>query len=282
MAEKTLKETSHLWRAPDIGEIELLKAHYITHTFPRHTHDGYVIGVIEHGAEAFNYRGELHVATAGEIVVVNPGEVHTGHSHEEGGWIYRTLYPSIDLLQRIDKELPGDRGDYPVFPQPVISDRQTAELLRRMHATLEKSESALERQTIFTDALARFISRHAAPARELPDVGSEHGAVKTAREYIEDAYFENITLRQLADLVNLSPYYLTRVFKKTTGLPPHEYLTQVRISRAREMLKNGEPIVSAAMDAGFVDQSHFTRIFKKFVGVTPGQYSRGKRGARGA
>ncbi|MCP4688540.1 MAG: helix-turn-helix transcriptional regulator, partial [Desulfobacterales bacterium] len=64
--------------------------------------------------------------------------------------------------------------------------------------------------------------------------------------------------------------------------PPHEYLTQVRIARAREMLKNGESIVSAAMDAGFVDQSHFTRIFKKFVGVTPGQYSRGKRGARGA
>ncbi len=263
-----------MWRAPDIGKIELLKAHYITHTFPRHTHDGYVIGVIEHGAEAFNYRGALHVAVAGEIVVVNPGEVHTGHSYEEGGWIYRTFYPSIDLLRGIDGELPGDRGEYPVFPNPVISDGETAAMLRRMHGALETSNSALERQTLFTDALARFISRHASPGRELPEAGSEPRAVKMAREYIHENYFENISLRRLADLVNLSPYYLTRVFKKNTGLPPHEYLTQIRIERVREMLANGEPIVSAALEAGFVDQSHLTRIFKKFVGVTPGQYSR--------
>lgn len=274
MVEKALKEKSYMWRAPDIGKVDLLKAHYITHEFPRHTHDGYVIGVIEHGAEAFNYRGELHVAAAGEIVVVNPGEVHTGHSYEEGGWIYRTFYPSIDLLRRIDRELPGNRGDYPVFPKAVISDPETAALLRRMHATLETSDSALERQSFFTDALARFISRHASPAGELPAAGEEHRAVKLAREYIDDAYFENISLQHLADLVNLSPYYLTRVFKKAMGLPPHEYLTQIRIQKVREMLRRGEPIVSAAMEAGFVDQSHLTRIFKKIVGVTPGQYSR--------
>lgn len=53
----------------------------------RHTHDGYVIGVIEWGW--------------GQIVVINPDEVHTGHSGSEKGWTYRMMYPDADILKKL-------------------------------------------------------------------------------------------------------------------------------------------------------------------------------------
>jgi AraC-like DNA-binding protein len=83
---------------------------------------------------------------------------------------------------------------------------------------------------------------------------------------------ENPSLEQLSALAGLSQYHLVRVFRQETGLPPHTYLTQTRIERAKEQLQAGEPIAAVAATTGFADQSHFTKRFKRIVGVTPGQY----------
>ncbi|WP_322742552.1 AraC family ligand binding domain-containing protein [Gloeocapsopsis crepidinum] len=68
-------------------------------------HETFVIGVIEQGAEAFSYHGEKHVAFAGSVVVINPGEVHTGSAASlEVGWTYRMLYPDVKRLQQATSE----------------------------------------------------------------------------------------------------------------------------------------------------------------------------------
>jgi AraC-like DNA-binding protein len=92
------------------------------------------------------------------------------------------------------------------------------------------------------------------------------------REYLEAQYTENISLDAIARIANLSPFYLIRTFRKCTGLPPHEYLTQIRIARAKTLLAQGNAISQVADNTGFADQSHLTRYFKRIVGVTPGQY----------
>lgn len=63
------------WHDATLNNLELLHATYVTHTFAPHTHEGYVIGVIEQGAEQFAYRRSQHVAPAGSIVFINPGEM---------------------------------------------------------------------------------------------------------------------------------------------------------------------------------------------------------------
>jgi AraC-like DNA-binding protein len=83
---------------------------------------------------------------------------------------------------------------------------------------------------------------------------------------------ENISLAELASFAYLSRFHLIRVFKKHTGLPPHAYLEQIRVNRAKELLKSGMPIIDTAYELGFVDQSHLTKTFKKFAGTTPGQF----------
>ena len=83
-------ERAKFWRS---SGVDLLHATYVTHSFAPHSHQGYAIGVISRGAERFRYQGATHQATVGSVVVVNPGEVHTGHAATPEGWTYRMFYP---------------------------------------------------------------------------------------------------------------------------------------------------------------------------------------------
>lgn len=107
--------------------------------------------------------------------------------------------------------------------------------------------------------------------------GRERPAIRAAREYIETHYAEAISIAGLAALVSLSPYHFARVFGREVGLPPHTYLETIRIRNARQSLDRGDTVVSAALSAGFVDQSHLTHRFKRFLGITPGKYAKRNR-----
>ena len=265
-------EKVKFWQAQDIGQLDLLHATYITHAFSRHIHNGYAIGVIEKGAETFYYRGKTYVAPAGHIVVINPGEVHTGQALTDAGWTYRMLYPEVDLVQQAAQEVSGRWRNFPNFPQPVIQDDALVPVIRNLHLTLEQSSSALERETHFVSALVQLIARHADGKPRLLPVSKAHKGVLRAQEYLRVHYPENISLEQLANIAELSPFHFTRVFRQMVGLPPHTYLTQIRIEQAKTLLTQGYPIVQTALDTGFTDQSHLTKRFKSIVGVTPGQY----------
>jgi AraC-like DNA-binding protein len=267
-------ETSKFWHAQDIGNLELLRATYITHAFSRHVHEGFAIGVIERGAETFYYRGATHVAPAGTIVVINPGEVHTGEAVDETGWTYRMLYPEVALLRQAASEASGRPRDIPFFPNPVIRDDYLTGLIRKLHFTLEKSDSALERQSHFLEAFIQLILRHADNRPVLPPLSGAHPGIRRARAFLEAHYTQNVSLEQLSGIVGVSSFHLTRLFRETVGLPPHAYLNQVRIFQAKKLLTLGQPIAEVAFETGFADQSHLTRHFKRIVGVTPGQYSK--------
>jgi AraC-like DNA-binding protein len=85
---------------------------------------------------------------------------------------------------------------------------------------------------------------------------------------VEAYYDANISLSELAALVQLSPFYFARAFQEEIGLPPHAYLETVRITRARDLLLRGVPIADASAAVGYGDQSHFTHRFKRQLGMT--------------
>jgi AraC-like DNA-binding protein len=273
----TEQEQARLWRAHDLGNLEVLQASYTKHSFARHTHEEFMIGVIEGGGCEFYYRGDTHIALAGSIVLINPGEVHDGSGAETARLVYRALYPAVDVLQRIASEFAGKHQGVPYFTTPVVQDDQANALLRSLHALLETPASALERESQFCLVFAQLIARYAEKRPQARRVGKEHQAVRLIREYLEAQYAEQVTLAQLASLANLSSYHLLRVVHAELGLPPHAYLTQVRITQAKKLLRLGVPIPQAALETGFVDQSHLTRHFKRQVGVTPGQYALGSK-----
>lgn len=80
------------------------------------------------------------------------------------------------------------------------------------------------------------------------------------------------TLAELADISGMSRYQLIRAIRAVTGMTPHVYQINVRITQARRLLQAGHSIIDISYQLGFADQSHFQRVFKDYTGVTPGCY----------
>jgi len=88
-----------------------------------------------------------------------------------------------------------------------------------------------------------------------------------------------ITLEELAGECELSRSHFARAFRKTTGRPPHRWLLEQRVERARDLLLDSQlPLAEIAVLCGFADQSHFTRAFARATGVAPGEWRRQRRG----
>jgi AraC family transcriptional regulator len=99
-------------------------------------------------------------------------------------------------------------------------------------------------------------------------------AVALATAFIHENYPRDIGLADLAQAAHLSPFHLSRLFKKATGRTPHQYLVEVRVNSARSLLTAGagsRSLADIAAAVGFADQSHLTRHFKRVLGVTPKQ-----------
>ena len=267
------KEQAVMWRASELGNLEVLRATYITHTFARHAHETFTLGLIEAGVGGFQTRKGTHVAHASDIFIIHPDEVHNGYAVAEMGWTYRVLYPESALLQQIASEEQTYTNSTPFFSQTIISDDRLRYLLLSLHHLLEQPSDRLARETYLHWTCAHLLTHYATHALQTTNVGQEHRAVAQIRDYLHTHVSENISLQTLAEKVGLHPSYLIRMFHTHVGLPPHAYLTQIRIQQAKALLLQDVPLPQVALEIGFADQSHFTRHFRHLVGVTPGTYA---------
>lgn len=95
------------------------------------------------------------------------------------------------------------------------------------------------------------------------------------KEYISEHLQEEITVSQIGEVIHLSPDYMTKVFKKETGMTIKEYMIKKRMKRAKDLLRNTEMTVSAvAAETGYDNLSYFVRLFRSYYGVTPKQYQK--------
>ncbi len=266
------REQVHISLPPEAPGLELLRARFLTRSFPRHSHEGYGVGVIEAGALRFSYRGETLVAPPGRINTVNPDEVHTGHSASDAGWTYRMFYFSPEFLRRMAEEIAGRPAPLPFFTSGVIEDPGLAGLLGLVHGLHSDAPAPrLARETLLLSAFARLLARHTYAPESLPRLGPEHAAVARVKDFLRAHLDQDLALPDLARVGNLSPFHFIRVFARHTGLTPHAWLMQLRARKARELLLRGRPIAAVAAEAGFADQSHLNKTFKRLLGFTPGQ-----------
>lgn len=93
------------------------------------------------------------------------------------------------------------------------------------------------------------------------------------KEHIDANLDSGLQITELAEVAGLSISHFARCFRKSVGVPPHTYVKQQRVARAREMLSaTNLPVAEIALVLGFSDQSHFTRRFREIAGVPPGAY----------
>ena len=269
-------EVARYWRHAAVEGVDLLRARFVTHRYGRHAHETYTFGLIEAGVEEFEYGGSLLRAGAGSIALLNPDVVHTGQAATPAGWRYRVLYPQVSVVTDVAAEL-GWRTGTPQFPQTVHYDPVTAALLRSAHQAAEHGDQ-LASSTLLRTSLAGLLRAHAAggpaPGQDAGPVNRAPAAVSAVTDLLHERLTDPPSLAELAAMTGLSQFALLRAFRAQTGLPPHAYLNQLRVRRARLLLDGGRPPADVAAQVGFADQAHLTRHFKRVVGVPPAAYQR--------
>jgi AraC-like DNA-binding protein len=246
-------------------------AHIVTQQFVRHAHAHHVVALVECGALAFSYRGTERVASAGQVVLVNAGEPHTGRAFDDEGCTYWSLAVEPDTVAAVSSALGIPDGDRLRFGDAVLDDRALWWRLARTRNAACTGPSPDEVCTRARDALAWLVTHHMAPAAPHR---AERTHVRRAREHLETHYHAPVSLRTLSVLVGRSPFQLARAFHADVGMSPHVYLEQCRVRAACTLLLEGERLSDVAYATGFPDQAHFTRRFKGIMGVTPGAYVR--------
>ncbi|MCP3924151.1 MAG: AraC family transcriptional regulator [Desulfobacterales bacterium] len=270
-----LKEWKKFIYIKSLGGLEVLHARFYKHSFGKHFHDGYAFGAILDGSETYFYNKNKHIAKTGSIVVVNPGEIHTGHaSNVKDGWYYFMFYPTPALIKKAlgDLEYPDK---LPFFKESVLQDNQLFWKIVEFKRSLHISSGDLAVESCFLEIIDHFIKKYADFSYSGRDLGNVCKKMDYIREKIDSDFTENLSLEQLSHDINISPYALMRQFKKKTGISPYLYQSNLRIRNAKNLLVKGYPLVEAALESGFHDQSHLTKHFKKWIGVTPGDYIKG-------
>jgi AraC-like DNA-binding protein len=255
-------------------DLRLLEAHYVRHAYPRHSHDYYVICLIDSGRQSFLHEGRQYFTPPGGVILINPGAVHTGQAADPLGFTMRCLYPTVAQMQAAVFGLTGRHQELTSFTRARVDDPWAYSHLSALHTALSDGAGALECESRFTWTLAQLISRYGEVPGRQPAPGREREAVRRARCLIDERFAEGVSLAEIAAHVALSPFHLLRAFRAEFGLPPHAYLDSVRIRHAERLIALGKPLAQVSAETGFSSQSHLTHRFKRLIGVTPGQYAR--------
>lgn len=192
------------------------------------------------------------------MVPVRLGERLIGYL--QTGQVFRKA-PTEGQFERVS-ELMAERG--------VEVDRQE---LRQAYFTTRtisarQHESIVKLLSIFAQHLA-ILSNQVMVRQE----NAEPPVITKAKKYIEEHQTEDISLGDVAGAVNTSAFYFCKMFRKVTGLNFTEYVTRLRIERAKNLLLNPNLRISEiAFEVGFQSLTHFNRVFKKILGQAPTQY----------
>jgi AraC-like DNA-binding protein len=265
-------------RDPSLQHIELRYSQYSMPVFHRHNHDAYSIGLVTQGSTQFHLVLEEVSAipvTCGDLVLINPGEVHACNPENGSPFSYYMLYIQPDYVSRLLAEV-TDQAIQPYrFPVPLIKDAVIRRKFEEMCRSMLAGDSRLEIESEIHEVIISIVEKCSRSPGPEQAYSTSPEAIQTGYRYLQEHLAENISLQELAGLCALSPFHFLRSFRRQYGLPPHTCQLQMRINHARQLLVSGRSIAETAAEVGFADQSHFSRKFRSLVGATPRQYQSG-------
>lgn len=276
MARVDLRNSSRYWRDPRVPGLSCLVADFTSHDYAPHSHEAFVVAVTEAGGAEFKSRGRTDEAKASTLLVFNPDEPHSGRMGWSQRWLYRGLYLTSPAIETLKTALGLEMTAY--FTRNSFHDPDLIGAFLDLHRVLDEGNDPLEERELLLRSFGALIRRHAAGEPRLAQPARDQTKAAHICEIMRERHAEELTLEQLGAEVGLTPFQLIALFKRSTGLTPHAYLTQLRLKAAIAALGRGATIAAAAFDAGFYDQSALTRHFKRAYGITPLQWVRAATG----
>ncbi|WP_088153842.1 helix-turn-helix transcriptional regulator [Achromobacter xylosoxidans] len=254
--------SQHIWHCGAGLPGDVLIADLRAYSYAPHFHDAWSIGAIAQGRCAFTVHGEPQAAGEGDLVVIAPGQVHTGGT-SDAPLGYRMAY--IDPAWFRNHELALYAGGA-ALAGPVIRDAALCQAW--LDALTPDPIADPERRERISAALFGLLAAHAQASPAAADDEPDVCALLRARMALDPACAPDLEALALAQDRHRTT--LVKQFARRYGLPPLAWLRNWRVARARVLLRDGLALADAAHAVGFADQAHLTRVFKQVYGSTPG------------
>jgi AraC-like DNA-binding protein/mannose-6-phosphate isomerase-like protein (cupin superfamily) len=258
-----------LWRSEKLFNIDFGSYSLSHHHFSRHFHDHYVIELVVKGVDSFYCDGKNYTAENNQLVLINPGEVHTGNTVSDTPLQYYSLYPDKEALQQVAASLNITLPEDFYFQRSLLDQSLLTQKFRLLFDSLSSASGSLQQQEVFFDCMYELLQLSGCNNDQSISNHQKDSRVQFLIDFICSHYKEDISLQQLADLARLNPFHLVRLFKKSVGVSPYDYLLIVRAEHAKQLLRKGFKVQDAASESGFYDSSHFNRMFYKIAGTSP-------------
>lgn len=268
------------WKNEACPELLFSSTSYERFHFENHFHNYYTVIRIRQGInEGFTGKTGYRIGS-GSILAINPAAIHAGHSFGQDRLFFESVLFDDLLLKEVTSLLeittPGDL----LFQHDPISDPILLELLDdllRLSRIEHAGKSVFAAKLLFFE---RLISCYCLGPGQSKGA-RQRAYLKRARAYLTEHYKEPVTLGQLASHAGISPYHLSREFKRNFRQTPFEFLRNFRIEKSKEALVKEKLIIEIACELGFFDHSHFIKCFYRNSGTTPSAYKRLHPSARG-
>ncbi|GCE06933.1 helix-turn-helix domain-containing protein [Dictyobacter aurantiacus] len=262
------------WNALDIAEVIHPHDDFVLPAIPRHV---LVVNLGSPSQIREQYVGRQGLLKTGNLVIMPAGAPSNWHLEREEEVRHLHLYLSPTLIQNIAASADVNPDRVELIDTIGVFDPQIESIALSLLAEL-RSEGLGGK--LYVESLATMLGiqllRHHSSLQQPSLATSAHLARTTLRpaiNYIEEHLAEDLSLSDIAAVVHLSPYHFARLFKESTGLPPHRYVIQRRIERAKLLMTTTNwSFTTIAHAVGFSNESHLALHFKRLTGLAPRTY----------
>jgi AraC-like DNA-binding protein len=253
---------------PALNGLERLQAWFHGYAYDWHRHDTYAVGVTLEGVQTFDCHRATYNSLPGQVIVLHPDEPHNGRAGLVTGFGYRMLYiePS-----RIREAL--DIRSLPFVSQIVFNDAALARTILAAFEAFPQPLHELESVALITRIADHLVRRSDAEQKSRSFTAPKR-LMDRVRSFLDADFRRPVSSTELERLTGLSRYAIARYFRACYGTSPYRYLVMRRLAEAKRQIIQGVPIVTAAIELGFADQSHLTRCFHQMFGLPPGRLQR--------
>jgi AraC-like DNA-binding protein len=248
-----------------------------------HTHDEYNIVFCLTPGLSYSLRGRLETLTPGDVLVINPGEAHSGHYGSRGlDARGLTLHIPVRALKEILAKMrfPGDLDRSRVLFFETLGDPSLVPLVEESTREIDQQQSGYE---MVVDSIILQILVHL--FRSLLRPSLEHSTMEPPRqlpswqmvrtlEYMNARGKSKFSLAELCADIGTSTSRFIQLFKNSvSSVSPHVYYDRLIVDKAQKLLATGDlSIKEIAYELGFQNESHFCKVFRACAGTTPGNF----------
>lgn len=272
----TIQRTRKIYTASSFAKENLLYLQEIgklstasKHESFRKTLDSFLLVYVSNGSGSLQVRNQQYALNTGNIAVINCLDSYKLNADSQG-WQIFWIHINGKMMKEIYKMILDIGKDNPIFQ--LNSLVEITKIWEEIYAATNSDTKIKE--LLINEQLFHLINQVLKVQSEFLQTTTSHKEkIQQVRNYLEENFSSQISLDQLAEIFYINKYYLTRIYKETYQQTINQTLTQLRITKAKELLRYSElSMFEIAVSCGFQDASYFSKVFKKIEGESPQKY----------